>query len=610
MSDIINLLPEAIANQIAAGEVIQRPASVVKELMENAIDAGATHITLVVKNYGKSLIQVIDNGKGMSETDARMCFERHATSKIKSAQDLFSIKTMGFRGEALASVASIAEVELKTRTEESEVANLIVIKTSEIIEQSYCQAEKGTSIAVKNLFFNVPARRKFLKTDSVELKYITEEFKRVALSYPEIRFKFIHNENEIYNLLSGSVKKRILGLFRKTYEQKLFRVDEETDVLKINGLIGSPDIARKQKGEQYIFVNKRFVKSHYLNHAISSAYDSLIGDDQYPFFVLFLDLDPSSIDINVHPTKQEIKFDDERLIYNYLKVSIKHALGRYSLSPKLDFENENGEIRMSNQHRPNNGPFSNTRASTTRSAPVMRQWQSLYNGMEDQGELQRELDQEDEKSNFSREEYTMPSAASGDLLVETLPLDSEEKEPYQIHNSYIIVQIKSGFFILDQYLAHQRILFEKYLKNLNERDELIQKQLFPISLQIPKDRIEIFSELTEEMKKLGFDIQSFGGETFVVHGIPAGFNDNNLQDLVDRLIEQYASNLDLDISKNENLARAMAQSAAIKKGKRLDVEEMRTLVDELFACENPYTSPIGKKCFVNYELTELEKLFG
>jgi len=610
MSDIINLLPEAIANQIAAGEVIQRPASVVKELMENAIDAGATHISLIVKNYGKSLIQVIDNGKGMSETDARMCFERHATSKIRSAQDLFSIKTMGFRGEALASIASIAEVELKTRTVDSEVANLIVIKTSEIIEQSYCQAEKGTSIAVKNLFFNVPARRKFLKTDSVELKYITEEFKRVALSYPEIRFKFIHNDNEVYNLLAGSVKKRILGMFRKTYEQKLLRVEEETDVLKIKGLVGSPDIARKQKGEQYIFVNNRFVKSNYLNHAISGAYDTLIGDDQYPFFVLFLELDPSSIDINVHPTKQEIKFDDERLIYNYLKVSIKHALGRYSLSPKLDFENENGDIRMANPHRPNNGPFSNTMASTTRSAPVMRQWQSLYNGMEDQGDLQRELDEEDQKSTRSNEGYTMPSAASGDLLVETLPLDSEEKEPYQIHNSYIIVQIKSGFFILDQYLAHQRILYEKYLKNLNEREELMQKQLFPISLQVPKDRVEIFSELSEEMKKLGFDIQSFGGETFVVHGIPAGFNDNNLQDLVDRLIDQYASNLDLDISKNENLARAMAQSAATKKGTRLSVEEMRTLVDELFACENPYTSPIGKKCFVNYELTDLEKLFG
>jgi len=610
MSDIINLLPEAIANQIAAGEVIQRPASVVKELMENAIDAGATHINLIVKNYGKSLIQVIDNGKGMSETDARMCFERHATSKIKSAEDLFSIKTMGFRGEALASIASIAEVELKTRTEESEVANLIVIKTSEIIEQSYCQAEKGTSIAVKNLFFNVPARRKFLKTDSVELKYITEEFKHIALSYPDVRFKFIHNENEIYNLLAGSVKKRILGLFRKTYEQKLLRVEEETDVLKIIGLIGSPEIARKQKGEQYIFVNNRFVKSHYLNHAISGAYDTLIGDDQFPFFVLFLELDPSNIDINVHPTKQEIKFDDERLIYNYLKVSIKHALGRYSLSPKLDFENENGDIRMSNPNSPNNGPFSSTMASTTRSAPVMRQWQSLYNGMEDKGELQRELDQEDERSNIPKEEYTMPSAASGDLLVETLPLDSEEKEPYQIHNSYIIVQIKSGFFILDQYLAHQRILYEKYLINLNDGEELIQKQLFPISLQIPKDRVEIFTELAKEMKNLGFDIQSFGGETFVVHGIPSGFNDNNLQDLVDRLIDQYSSNLDLDISKNENLARAMAQSAAIKKGKRLDVEEMRTLVDELFACENPYTSPIGKKCFVNYELSDLEKQFG
>ncbi|NNE16786.1 MAG: DNA mismatch repair endonuclease MutL [Saprospiraceae bacterium] len=608
MSDIINLLPEAIANQIAAGEVIQRPASVVKELMENAIDAEATHITLVVKNYGKSLIQVIDNGKGMSETDARMCFERHATSKIREAKDLFAIKTMGFRGEALASIASIAEVELKTRPADIEVANLITIKTSEIIEQSYCQAEAGTSIAVKNLFFNVPARRKFLKTDSVELKYITEEFKRVALAYPEIRFKFIHNDNEIYNLLSGSLKKRILGLFRKTYEQKLLRVDEDTDVLKISGLIGNPVIARKQKGEQYIFVNNRYVKSHYLNHAIRGAYDTLIGEDQYPFYVLFLDLDPSTIDINVHPTKQEIKFDDERLIYNYLKVSIKHALGRYSLSPKLDFENENSEIR-SNIHRPNNGPFSNSLASRTRSAPVMRQWQSLYKGQEG-AELQKELDNDSSDFQRSSEVLTVPSAATGDLLVETLPLDAEEKEPYQIHNSYVIVQIKNGFFILNQYLAHQRILFEKYLKSLNESEELTQKQLFPTSLQIAKDKVEIFSELTSELKKLGFDIQSFGGDTFVVHGIPAGFNNSNLQGLMEMLLDQYISNLDLDISKNENLARAMAQGAAIKKGKKLSVEEMRTLVDELFACENPYTSPIGKKCFVNYELEDLEKLFS
>jgi len=606
MRDVINLLPEAIANQIAAGEVIQRPASVVKELMENAIDAQADSISLIIKNYGKSLIQIIDNGVGMTETDARMSFERHATSKIRSADDLFSIKTMGFRGEALASIASISEVELKTRTEDADVATIINIKSSELVEQSYCQADKGTSVAIKNLFFNVPARRKFLKTDSVELKYILEEFKRVALSYPQIKFRIVHNDNELYKLNAGTLKKRILGLFRKTYEEKLIRVEEDTDVLKINGLIGNPDIARKQKGEQYIFVNNRYIKSHYLNHAIKSAYDNLITEDHHPFYVLYLEVDPAAIDINVHPTKQEIKFDDERLIYNYLKVSVKHALGRYSLSPQLDFDNEMGNLRSmspdSVQGRNTTGGFSNTMASTTRSAPVMRNWQSLYKGLED-------IELSDD-SNDNEEELTIPSAATGDLLSSSLSLESDEKEAFQIHNSYILVQLKNGFIILNQNLAHQRILYDGYLKNLNERVELVQRQLFPISIQLNKDKIEVFEDLSPELKQLGFDVQFFGGDSFVVHGIPAGFEDMNMQEVMDKLLEQYMSNLELNLSKNENLARAMALSSSIKRGQKLTKEEMKTLVDELFACEIPYTSPSGKKCFVNFEITDLDKQFS
>jgi len=605
MRDVINLLPEAIANQIAAGEVIQRPASVVKELLENAIDAGADDISLIVKNYGKSLIQVIDNGVGMTESDARMAFERHATSKIKTADDLFNIKTMGFRGEALPSIASIAEVEMKTRTSDAEVACLITIKSSEVVDQSYCQAEKGSSIAVKNLFFNVPARRKFLKTDSVELKYIVEEFKRVALANPEKKFRLIHNDNEMYKLPGGTLKKRIMGLFRKTYEEKLMRVEEDTDVLKISGLIGNPEIARKQKGEQYIFVNNRFIKSHYLNHAIKSAYDKLITEDHHPFYVLFLELDPATIDINVHPTKQEVKFDDERLVYNYLKVSVKHALGRYSLSPTLDFDNELGALRSAvntMQNRKSSGSFSNTLASTTRSAPVMRNWQSLYSGME---EFNAKNENEEEE-----EELTIPSAASGDILTSTLSLESDEKEPFQIHNSYILVQIKNGFFLINQNLAHQRILYERYIKNLNSSAELVQRQLFPISIQLNKDKIELFEELSVEIKRLGFDVQSFGGDTFVVHGIPVGFDDKNIQEVMDSLMEQYLNNMTLDLPKNDNLARSMALSSAIKKGQVLTNEEMRTIVDELFACENPYTSPTGKKCFIKFDINELDKQFS
>ncbi len=601
MPDIIKLLPESVANQIAAGEVIQRPASVVKELMENALDAGSTSISLIIKNSGKTLIQVIDNGKGMSETDARMAFERHATSKIRSADDLFALYTMGFRGEALASIASIAEVEMKTRQHDSEIASLLRIHSSEIQEQSYCQAEPGTSIAVKNLFFNVPARRKFLKTDSVELKYILEEFTRVALAHPEIRFVLVHNDNEIYNLPAGTLKKRVINLFRKTYEDKLLRVEEDTDIIKIDGLVGNPDIAKKQKGDQYIFVNKRFIKSHYLNHAIKGAYSHLIGEDQHPFFVLFLEIDPAKIDINVHPTKQEIKFDDERVIYNYVKVSVKHALGRYSMTPILDFDNDNSNFRSipDPRTRSNSGESTQPRASLTRSAPVMRNWQSLYN-TDDILDLDSDNDEE---------ELTMPSAATGDLLGATYVDEPVQKKPFQVHKQYIILQMKSGLAIIDQHNAHERILYERYLKRLESQEQLVQKQLFPITLQISKDKHAIFDSLQEEIKQLGFDIQSFGGTTYVANGIPAGMEESNLQMIIDMLIEQYSSSHNLEISKNEKIAIAMAQSTSIKKGKELSPEEIDSLIDDLFACTIPHISPTGKKVFITYELSELEKQF-
>jgi len=605
MSDIIKLLPESIANQIAAGEVIQRPASVVKELLENSIDAGSQNISLVIRNSGKTLIQVIDDGKGMSETDARMCFERHATSKIRKTEDLFNILTMGFRGEAMASIASIAEVEMKTRTETSELASHLVIRSSEVVEQGYCQAEKGTTISVKNLFFNVPARRKFLKTDSVELKHLLEEFHRVALENPEIRFKVSHNDNEIYNLPGGTYKKRLLGIFRRAYEDKLIRIDEETDVVSMMGYVGQPEIARKQKGEQYIFVNKRYIKSNYLNHAIKSAYQSLLDDKQYPFYVLYLEIDPSKIDINVHPTKQEIKFDDERLIYNYLKVAIKHGLGRYSLSPQLDFENQNS-LLTSGPRKQMTGQMgkmkssSNPQASRIRTAPVMRNWQSLYNG----------LDTMDLQDDQEEEPLIIPSAASGNILGSSDNFQPEEKHPTQIHKSYIIVQIKSGLMIVDQHQAHVRILYEKYINNLNNSKELVQKQLFPITINISKDKISMFEDIIPDLNALGFEIQSFGGETYILQGIPSGFKENDIQSVIDRLIDSYGQNMKIDLSRNENIARSMAYSSAIPKGKSLEKEEMETLIDELFACELPYTSPSGRKCFITYELNDLEKLFS
>ena len=602
MTDIIKLLPESIANQIAAGEVIQRPASVVKELLENSIDAGSTQITLVLKNSGKTLIQVIDNGKGMSDTDARMCFERHATSKIRETNDLFNIKTMGFRGEAMASIASIAEVALKTRTIDADLATHITIKSSEFESQEYCQAEYGTTISVKNLFFNVPARRKFLKTDSVELKHILEEFQRVALSHPEIRFKVLHNDNELYHLPSGTLKKRLLGIFRKTYEDKLVRIEEETDIVKISGYVGEPEIARKQKGEQYIFVNKRFIKSSYLNHAVKTAYQSLIDEKQWAFFVLFLEIDPSRIDINVHPTKQEIKFDEERVIYKYLMVAIKHGLGRYTLSPQLDFNNELGITGIRGNSAPElNGRVGHSapQASTIRTAPVMRNWQSLYNGLKD-------VDLED---GDSEEPLVLPSQASGDLLGDSL-VDADEKKPMQVHNSFIVSQIKSGIMIIDQHQAHVRILYERYLNNLEHRKELIQKQLFPITVEVGKENIGIFEDIVPQLSAMGFEINSFGGQTFIIQGIPAGFKENNLQSVMEGMIANYTQNVKLKLSKNENIARSMALSAAIPKGKRLEQEEMKLIIDDLFACQMPYTGPSGRKCFITYELNDLENLFS
>ncbi|NNF22753.1 MAG: DNA mismatch repair protein MutL, partial [Saprospiraceae bacterium] len=379
----------------------------------------------------------------------------------------------------------------------------------------------------------------------------------------------------------------------------------DTDIIKIKGFVGNPEIARKQKGEQYLYVNNRFIKSPYLNHAIKTAYESMLADDQYPFYVIFLEIDPDKIDINVHPSKQEIKFDDERLIYNYLKVSVKHALGRYSLSPRLDFENQDSSITGRGDFnfpgRKPNSHFSNTQASTTRNAPVMRNWQSLYNGLE-------EIDLNDDTE--ENEDLTLPSAATGDLLSAFNPVDNETKDPIQIHSGYVIVQIKSGFILINQHHAHVRILYERYLRKLNQREELIQKQLFPISLQISRDKIELFNDLIPSLNNLGFEIQSFGGDTYVVHGIPAGFQDNNLQGVMENLMDQYLDNRELDISKNENLARSMASSAAMKIGRSLDMEEMKTLIDELFACEMPYTSPVGKKCFLTFELNDLEKEFN
>ena len=626
MTNVIQLLPESVANQIAAGEVVQRPSSVVKELMENAIDAGATQIKLIVRDAGKTLVQVVDDGCGMSETDARMCFERHATSKIREAKDLFAIRTMGFRGEAMASIAAVAQVELRTRRAVEELGTRIVIEDSALKINEPCQAPAGTSIAVKNLFFNVPARRNFLKSDPVEMRHILDEFQRLAIAYPDLFFSLHYNDQEMFHLPPANLRQRIVKIFGEAVNKKLVPVQEETDILKISGFVGNPDYFKKTRGEQIFFVNKRFIKSNYLHHAVVSAYEELLPPDAYPLYVLFLDIDPGRIDINVHPTKQEIKFDDEKLVYNYLKVTVRHALGAHSITPTLDFEQEPAfqpaPARMP-APRPGNEKPPAVRDYPPKSpdrlaADNLRNWQRAYEGLDLAG------------AQPSREEF-IPSAVSPDEpearrapVVEVLPgavpnaMDDEsgsfsrgQKEPYQIHGQYIVSQIKSGFLLIDQQAASERILYERYLEALRRQQVATQQALFPKTIELPPGDAALLRDILSEVNHLGFDIAEFGGDAFIIHGAPSEMGAGLTEEiLLERLLAQYKNNLEMELGVPENLARAMARSASLKRGQPLTVPEMQNLIDQLFACSSPYRSPSGRNCFITFELDELQKRFN
>ena len=595
MADIIQLLPDNIANQIAAGEVIQRPSSVVKELLENAVDAGSTEIKLIIKDAGKTLIQVIDNGKGMSATDARLSFERHATSKIKNANDLFSITTKGFRGEALASIAAIAHVELLTKQHNEEIGQRLVLQGSKVTKQEATQTGSGSNFSVKNLFFNVPARRKFLKSDTVELKHIMEEFHRVALAHPEIFMSFFNNGNEVYHLPPSNIKQRILNIFKKNLEPMLLPLNEDTDIINITGFVGKVEAAKKSNPIQYIFVNNRYIKSNYLNHAIKTGYDVLLTKDQYPVFFIYLNLDPSKIDVNVHPTKTEIKFDDERLIYNYLRVSVKHALGRYVVSPTLDFDTDTNFIQT---HSTRNTNDSFDRMRERRHSPSALQkenlnsWEQIYDNIKP-----NHLEQP------SQEELTFESSLSSNN-------PSQERPPYQLHNSYIISHIKSGYLIIDQQLAHQRIVYEQNLKALSGNPLPSQKELFPINLEFEPSKTAVLKQLIPLLKNIGFDIGEFGKNGFIIHGTPTGMTPNtNVSQLLEEIIEQFSENLEIQNKVEEGLAKSYAIASSLKKGKTLAQEEMNKLIDDLFACETPFTSPTGKKTFMTVELTDIRKYF-
>lgn len=591
MSDIIRLLPDHIANQIAAGEVIQRPASVVKELLENAIDAGADDIRVIIKDAGRTLVQVIDNGCGMSATDARMCFEKHATSKIKTADDLFTIRTMGFRGEAMASIAAIAQVELKTRLHHEEVGTRIVMEGFEHKLQEPCQSPTGTSISVRNLFFNVPARRNFLKSNNVELRHIIDEFERVALANPSVFLSLHHNGVELFHLNKENFRQRIIHLFGNNYNEKLVPIQEQTSVAVINGFIGKPDSARKTRGEQFFFVNNRFIRSPYLQHAVIQAYDQLLPDGHYPLFVIFIDIEPSRIDVNVHPTKQEIKFEDERIIYTFIQAAAKHALAQYSITPTLDFDQDPIFANLPAFIHPNK----DAAVSPFRVMP------SKMNEAERMPlpDFQRIAIKQEERA-VSASFPELDDADAG------LTVSSS----FQMHQRYVISQIRSGYIVIDQQAAHERILYERYLKHLQDKKHHTQQSLFPATLQLSGGDAAIMHELLPEINQLGFDVQPFGKDTFVIHGVPPELENNDERKVLEDLLEQCKADTEgLKISKHELLAKSLAKSNAIPWGKKLSNGEMRALIDELFACSVPYLSPAGNLTFVTFELDQLAKQF-
>ncbi len=616
--DIIRLLPDNIANQIAAGEVIQRPASAVKELLENSIDSGATHIKLIVKQAGKSLVQVIDNGCGMSDTDARMCFEKHATSKIRAAEDLFNIRTMGFRGEALASIASISQVEMKTRQVGEQLGTCIEIEGMKVLKQEPCQTPEGTSIAMKNLFFNVPARRNFLKSDTVELKNILEEFQRVALAHPKIGFQLFNNDYEMFHLKSGNLKQRIVQLFGDNYAQKIVPVEEKSYALHVHGFVGKPEFSKKTRGEQFIFVNNRFIKSPYLNHAVSMAFEQMMAPGNFPFYVLYLDIDPSKIDINVHPAKHEIKFEDEKLVYTFVNLGVKHALGAYSVSPTLDFNQEhhlNSDNTFTQQPRTwleitqhavqtkdakKFAPPSNFQPLSEREENNLKNWERAFDTVGNQENRKQTSSVSPETNKTSGIQHR---TSGSDAFKEAVP-------PHQIQNRYIVSQIKSGFILIDQQAAHERIMFERYLKLLEKNRNESQRQLFPQNLDLNALDAQILLQILPEINNLGFDIQEFGKNSFVIHGFPADILQGDEKMMIEELIEQYKMNSQITkLSKRESLAKSLAYSSSIKAGKKLSVDEMKILIDELFACENAFNAPNGRFTFITINNDELDKRF-
>jgi DNA mismatch repair protein MutL len=620
MADIIKLLPDHVANQIAAGEVVQRPASVVKELLENAIDAGASEITLVIKDAGKTLVQVIDNGLGMSTTDARLSFERHATSKIKSAEDLFCLHTKGFRGEALASIAAIAHVELKTKTEASEVGTKINIEGSQVVEQESVVSLKGTTISVKNLFYNIPARRNFLKSNTVETRHIIDEFHRVVLAHPQVSFTMLANGSDVFKLPGSNSRQRIVNVFGAKSNEKLVPVSEETEIIKISGFVLKPDFAKKSRGEQFFFVNNRFIKSPYLHHAVLSAFEGLIKEGMNPGYFLFLEVDPKSIDINIHPTKTEIKFDDEHALYAILRSTIKHSLGQFNIGPVLDFKREAGFDTPYDYNKKSAvapiidvdkafNPFQKDGVQGNIKFPYRREketsWESLYVGLKDGfGSVPR-------SSNDSANRVEMQfesDEVTGNLFEE----DSEAagQTTFQLQNKYIISPIKSGLMIIHQHLAHQRVLYEELLKNITVQEAVSQQLLFPLCFNLSKPDVEILKKIQEQLEHTGFVFSVLKGDVVEIGGIPVTVVESQIEKILEQLINDIREEVpDAGFSQNDLLAKSMAKSMAIKTGASLNREEREHLVNQLFACKEPSFAPNNKAVLITMDVNDFDKKF-
>ena len=619
MPDIIKLLPDSVANQIAAGEVVQRPASAVKELLENAIDSGADKIQLIIKDAGKLLIQVIDNGCGMSATDARMCFERHATSKISKAEDLFAIRTMGFRGEAMASIAAIAQVELRTRKYEDELGSMIEIEGSTIIKQEPCSTAAGTSICVKNLFYNIPARRNFLKSNPVETRHILDEFQRVSLAHPEIYFTMHHDGQEVYHLPQTQLKQRILHLLGNHYNERLVPVDEETTIIQVKGYIGKPNSAKRTRGDQFFFVNGRFIKDAYLNHAVKIAFEQLLPDDYFPLYYLFIEIDPAKIDINVHPTKTEIKYQDEKAIYAIIRSAVKRSLVLYNITPTLDFNQETAfqgmitdkpfdEITPPSIHfNPEFNPFK-AEPKSSKEIPFLRNVGEMQSGIPNNWETLYQIASANEQRQSSFDLAHEKNIVLTDEKIETL----SSRQVFQLHKRYIITQIKSGLMLVDQQAAHERILYERFLIQLDQNKGLSQQSLFPQTVTLNTTDFALANELLSDLHALGFQIRDFGKNTLVIEGVPADLPENNdLAAMLEELIEGFKNNHTiLKLNKRENLARTLAKNSAIKAGINLETEEMNDLIDQLFACSLPNVSIYGKQIIVKLSLEELTEKFN